>query len=165
MAFGRLFHGLCKSDKVHVCASTKGWVVVTLWQSKILIYSHWRMQSSLTFVFPPALTSTSYGSPGVTRQRRPRGWSCTSPSCSATGSTPGRSSAGMKTMIAFFVRIVVIPWYIQRDCNFKRLAKRLQFDRNFCSAMMKHGVEGNPDDFTLSQLLPDKGAIYNLRAS
>merc|ERR1711981_1296837 len=25
-----------------------------------------------------------------------------------------------------------------------------------CSAMMKHGVEGNPDDFTLSQLLPDK---------
>ena len=28
--------------------------------------------------------------------------------------------------------------------------------------MMKHGVEGNPDDFTLSQLLPDKGtaAIY-----
>ena len=30
----------------------------------------------------------------------------------------------------------------------------------FCSAMMKHGVEGNPDDFTLSQLLPDKGVIY-----
>ena len=26
-----------------------------------------------------------------------------------------------------------------------------------CSAMMKHGVEGNPEDFTLSQLLPDKG--------
>merc|ERR1712088_660928 len=25
-----------------------------------------------------------------------------------------------------------------------------------CSAMLEHGVEGNPDDFTLSQLLPDK---------
>ena len=35
-----------------------------------------------------------------------------------------------------------------RDCN---------LTDNFCSAMMKHGVEGNPDDFTLSQLLPDKG--------
>ena len=26
-----------------------------------------------------------------------------------------------------------------------------------CSAMMKHGIEGSPDDFTLSQVLPDKG--------
>jgi len=25
-----------------------------------------------------------------------------------------------------------------------------------CSAMMKHGIEGTPDDFTLSQVLPDK---------
>lgn len=25
-----------------------------------------------------------------------------------------------------------------------------------CSAMMKHGIEGTPDDFTLSQALPDK---------
>merc|ERR1712088_461293 len=25
-----------------------------------------------------------------------------------------------------------------------------------CSAMLKHGLEGSPDDFTLSQLLPDK---------
>jgi len=25
-----------------------------------------------------------------------------------------------------------------------------------CSAMMKHGIEGSPDDFTLSQVLPDK---------
>ena len=27
--------------------------------------------------------------------------------------------------------------------------------------MMKHGVEGNPDDFTLSQLLPDKGTTIS----
>ena len=26
-----------------------------------------------------------------------------------------------------------------------------------CSAMLKHGIEGSPDDFTLSQVLPDKG--------
>ena len=26
---------------------------------------------------------------------------------------------------------------------------------------MKHGVEGNPDDFTLSQLLPDKGTTIS----
>ena len=26
-----------------------------------------------------------------------------------------------------------------------------------CSAMMKHGLEGSPEDFTLSQFLPDKG--------
>ena len=26
-----------------------------------------------------------------------------------------------------------------------------------CSAMLKHGLEGSPDEFTLSQLLPDKG--------
>merc|ERR1719410_2379744 len=25
-----------------------------------------------------------------------------------------------------------------------------------CSAMLKHGIEGSPDDFTLSQVLPDK---------
>ena len=25
------------------------------------------------------------------------------------------------------------------------------------SAMMKHGIEGNPDDYTLAQLLPDGG--------
>lgn len=26
-----------------------------------------------------------------------------------------------------------------------------------CSAMLKHGIEGSPEDFTLSQVLPDKG--------
>ena len=26
-----------------------------------------------------------------------------------------------------------------------------------CSAMLKHGLEGSPDDFTLAQMLPDKG--------
>ena len=30
---------------------------------------------------------------------------------------------------------------------------------------MKHGVEGNPDNFTLSQLLPDKGTAVQLYAS
>ena len=29
-----------------------------------------------------------------------------------------------------------------------------------CSAMMKHGIEGSPDDFTLSQVLPDKGKLH-----
>ena len=28
-----------------------------------------------------------------------------------------------------------------------------------CSAMLKHGIEGSPEDFTLSQVLPDKGNI------
>ena len=28
------------------------------------------------------------------------------------------------------------------------------------SAMMKHGLEGSPDNYTLSQLLPDKGKIF-----
>ena len=27
------------------------------------------------------------------------------------------------------------------------------------SAMMKHGLEGSPDNYTLSQLLPDKGNV------
>ena len=97
-----------------------------------------------------ALTSTSSGSPGATRRRPPRVWSCTSPSCSATGSTPRRSSAGRRSMSCQFPILkswVTVIWL------------------NFCSAMMKHGVEGNPDDFTLSQLLPDKGAIYILHAS
>ena len=31
-----------------------------------------------------------------------------------------------------------------------------------CSAMLKHGLEGSPDDFTLSQLLPDKGEIKEI---
>ena len=26
-----------------------------------------------------------------------------------------------------------------------------------CSAMMKHGLEGSPEDFNLFQMLPDKG--------
>ena len=30
------------------------------------------------------------------------------------------------------------------------------------SAMMKHGLEGSPDNYTLSQLLPDKGKIFLL---
>ena len=30
------------------------------------------------------------------------------------------------------------------------------------SAMMKHGLEGSPDNYTLSQLLPDKGEIFLL---
>ena len=29
-----------------------------------------------------------------------------------------------------------------------------------CSAMLKHGIEGSPDDYTLSQVLPDKGLYY-----
>merc|ERR1712107_331452 len=29
-----------------------------------------------------------------------------------------------------------------------------------CSAMMKHGVEGNPDDFTLSQLCVEEENLY-----
>ena len=29
------------------------------------------------------------------------------------------------------------------------------------SAMMKHGLEGSPDNYTLSQLLPDKGLNIN----
>ena len=29
------------------------------------------------------------------------------------------------------------------------------------SAMMKHGLEGSPDNYTLSQLLPDKGKHFN----
>ena len=28
-----------------------------------------------------------------------------------------------------------------------------------CSAMLKHGIEGSPEEFTLSQVLPDKGKI------
>ena len=28
-----------------------------------------------------------------------------------------------------------------------------------CSAMLKHGLEGSPDDFTLAQMLPDKGRL------
>ena len=31
-----------------------------------------------------------------------------------------------------------------------------------CSAMMKHGIEGTPDDFTLSQVLPDKGKLHQI---
>ena len=32
------------------------------------------------------------------------------------------------------------------------------------SAMMKHGLEGSPDNYTLSQLLPDKGLnIKNIK--
>ena len=26
-----------------------------------------------------------------------------------------------------------------------------------CSAMLKHGLEGSPDDYNLAQMLPDKG--------
>ena len=26
-----------------------------------------------------------------------------------------------------------------------------------CSAMLKHGLEGSPEDFNLAQMLPDKG--------
>ena len=34
------------------------------------------------------------------------------------------------------------------------------------SAMMKHGLEGSPDNYTLSQLLPDKGLhIKNIEVS
>merc|ERR550519_2656632 len=36
------------------------------------------------------------------------------------------------------------------------LSNREHTKEVICSAMMKHGVERNPDDFTLSQLLPDK---------
>ena len=31
------------------------------------------------------------------------------------------------------------------------------------SAMMKHGLEGSPDNYTLSQILPDKGTLLIMR--
>ena len=131
---------LVQSDKVHVWANTIGWVGV--WRGENFI--SWSDSIKTDFPLSPALTSTSYESRGVTRRRRRRGWSCTSRSCWATGSTPGRSSAGVtwphKSKTAWFLR---------------------EIDWNFCSAMMKHGVEGNPDDFTLSQLLPDKGTTIS----
>ena len=80
---------LVQSDKVHVWANTIGWVGV--WRGENFI--SWSDSIKTDFPLSPALTSTSYESRGVTRRRRRRGWSCTSRSCWATGSTPGRSSA------------------------------------------------------------------------
>ena len=33
-----------------------------------------------------------------------------------------------------------------------------------CSAMLKHGLEGAPEDFTLAQMLPDKGELLETYA-
>ena len=107
---------LVQIDKVHVWANTIGWVGVwQVWRGENFI--SWSDSIKTDFPLSPALTSTSYESRGVTRRRRRRGWSCTSRSCWATGSTPGRSSAGRtwphKSKTADFER----DWldFLQRD--------------------------------------------------
>ena len=107
---------LVQSDKVHVWANTIGWVGEwQVWRGENFI--SWSDSIKTDFPLSPALTSTSYESRGVTRRRRRRGWSCTSRSCWATGSTPGRSSAGRtwphKSTTADFER----DWlaFLQRD--------------------------------------------------
>ena len=38
------------------------------------------------------------------------------------------------------------------------LSNREHTSEVICSAMLKHGLEGAPEDYSLAQLLPDKGS-------
>ena len=39
------------------------------------------------------------------------------------------------------------------------LSNREHTSEVICSAMLKHGLEGCPEEYSLSQLLPDKGMV------
>ena len=87
----------------------------------------------------------------------------TTPAKSETKSTNDKTPASDPYKTADFY-IIRVSWDTSSEATegvimYKSimLSNREHTREVICSAMLKHGVEGSPEDFTLSQVLPDKG--------